>query len=371
MANHWSRERVLSEIKRRHHNGWRLNHGYMEKHSRVLLHRAQKYYKNWRTAVTMSGINYDEIRLFRAKGTWTKEVIISEIQLLHAQNVPINSKAMTLQKAALYSAACDRFGSWKNAVQAAGIDYAIVSIRVWGYWSKQTVVAAILQRVQKNQSLCVTAARKGDKQLTCLISVAQTHWGTWRRAIQAAGLNDRELLRTSNRHWTLNKIIRGIRKRFREGKSLGFSAWNREDQPLYVAVMKRIGSRELGIRLAGLDPLLTGGKQSWTTTRILECIRLVHKNDESLAPSYVHRNHRPLFVAATGYFGSWRAAMAAAGFNYEQNRKNQGTNLWLTSLDRNRTDRIIQRTLDMIAEEKRNPPRRKRGNSKHSKRGAH
>ncbi|MEK7640130.1 MAG: hypothetical protein AAB424_03275 [Patescibacteria group bacterium] len=371
MANHWSRERVLSEIKRRHRKEWRLNLQYVQQNCRSLYYQAVKHFANWRTAVTASGFNYDEIRQYKASSTWTRNVIIVEIQKRHSQVLAINSREICLHHSALYCAACSRFGSWKKAVQAADIDYAKISMRTWGYWNKKTVITAIRKRSVLNKSLCVTAARKGDKSLSCLITAAQAHFGTWRNAIKAAGLNDQELLRMSNRHWTIAKIIRGIRKRFRAGKSLGFRTWSREDPTLYVAVMKHIGSRELGIRLAGLDPLLTGGKQSWTTTRILECIHLVHKNDESLAPSCVNRNHRPLFVAATQYFGSWRAAMAAAGFNYELNRKNQGTCLWLASLDRNKTDRIIQRTLDMIAEEKQNSPRRKHGSSKRTKHRAH
>lgn len=364
MANHWSRERVLSEIKRRHQNGWRLNLGYVQDNCRTLYYQAVKYFTYWRTAVKASGINYDGIRLFKAKGAWTQKLIISEIQRLHTDNLPINSKAIFLHQGALWNAACSRFGSWKKAVIAAGIDYASISIRVHGYWNQQTVVAAILQRVKQGQSLCVTTARKGDKRLTCLICAAQAHWGTWRNAIKAAGLNDQEILRTSNRHWTFAKIVDGIRKRYRKGKSLGFRVWSVEDQPLYVAVMKHIGSRELGIIAAGIDPLFAGGKFQWNNARIVKMIRLIHANGESLAPAYVNRVHKPVFLAARDYFGSWKIALAAAGFDYRHWYVNNATNAWLKSLDLEKTGEIIQRTFDMIAEEKTAPKRRKYGKSR-------
>ena len=110
---------------------------------------------------------------------WTKDDVIREILAVEDRS----AKSVQRRFSSLYGAATRHFGSWKAAVEAAGIDYScVVKRRSSGYWQVERILEAI-QRMQKKNS---TSARMNHVDL---YSAALRTFGSWEKAIRAAGFD--------------------------------------------------------------------------------------------------------------------------------------------------------------------------------------
>lgn len=83
----------------------------------------------------------------------------------------------------LYGAALRYFGSWKEAITAAGFDYNEVRKRVPpGYWSRKRIIDELMSLKEKSSSQMRT-------QRPDLYSAALRVFGTWRKAVEAIGID--------------------------------------------------------------------------------------------------------------------------------------------------------------------------------------
>ena len=78
---------------------------------------------NWRAAVQAAGLDYRQVARRRHK--WTRARIIARIQQLYSQHRNISYRHIKATEQYLLRAARrpENFGSWRAAVEAAGIDY--------------------------------------------------------------------------------------------------------------------------------------------------------------------------------------------------------------------------------------------------------
>jgi len=85
---------------------------------------------------------------------------------------------------------------------------------------------------------------------------------------------------------------------------------------LIVAAAKYVGSWTRARALAGVSfkPMRRSTMEAWDAARVVAVIRERRHRDEPLAASKVPRS---LLSAAGRIFGSWRAAITAAGLDYE------------------------------------------------------
>ncbi len=79
--------------------------------------------------------------MFRRK--WDDVSIINHIMSKHGKK-PLNSSYYAANYPAVYAAAERIFGSWKNAIEACGLDYS--TIRKYRIWNKETVINEIKKR---------------------------------------------------------------------------------------------------------------------------------------------------------------------------------------------------------------------------------
>lgn len=84
----------------------------------------------------------------------------------------------------LYIKACKAFGSWRKALEACGIDYE--STRNNKKWNRERIVKEINRLNMLDYSLRPSVLRK--KGMTKLISAAEYHFGSWRRAVESCGI---------------------------------------------------------------------------------------------------------------------------------------------------------------------------------------
>jgi putative sterol carrier protein len=128
----WDKSSVIREIKKLHDSGSKLNSTYILENHSDLYSAANVWYNGWENAIVAFGLNYDEIRKYKS---WTKEKIISEINRLNKSNIRINSRNVKEKYPALHGASCCHFGSWKEAIEAAGLNYndvALIRGSGWG-----------------------------------------------------------------------------------------------------------------------------------------------------------------------------------------------------------------------------------------------
>lgn len=85
----------------------------------------------------------------------------------------------------LYVKACKAFGTWRNALEACGIDYE--SSRKNRKWTRERIIKEINRLRAEGSSLRPSVLRKNDN--TTLVSAAEYHFGSWRRAIESCGIN--------------------------------------------------------------------------------------------------------------------------------------------------------------------------------------
>ena len=114
-----------------------------------------------------------------AVGKWSKETVINQICNLDFAS----AKQIQKKRGDLYGAAIRLFGSWKTAVEAAGLDYSLIrKKKSSGFWTEKTVVEGIKTLSQKHSAF----ARKTKPDL---YGAALRIFGSWGEAVQAAGFD--------------------------------------------------------------------------------------------------------------------------------------------------------------------------------------
>jgi len=130
----WSPDLIASEISRLHSAGIDITQGRMEAIDSRLTSAAIRYFGSWRAAVQAAGIDYEQVAAIgkarRAEKVtkWTQERILAEIRRLHQEGEDLSPAVIRRKYLSLYATARrkEHFGSWAEAVTAAGVDYASV-----------------------------------------------------------------------------------------------------------------------------------------------------------------------------------------------------------------------------------------------------
>jgi transcriptional antiterminator NusG len=96
---------------------------------------------------------------------WTEDKIISEIQKLHDQGDDLWYRAMERNHKDLIRASERYFKGWKNAVIAAGLDYNAIKKRSHQVWSKEKILAQLMNLQQPGEVFRSSTVQKRDKKL--------------------------------------------------------------------------------------------------------------------------------------------------------------------------------------------------------------
>lgn len=191
-------------------------------------------------------------------------------------------------------AAARRKGKWSGGMPLLGI---VASPR---RWTNDRVIAEIQERYVQGEPKHIQGL--GDIRLAL---AAKRRFGSWASAVAAAGLADRIPIAKPLRRWTRKQVIESIQRAVQEGITL--NQISSSDQGLYNAAKTHFGSWRAAVRAAGLPTT----RQQWTKASILAGILARHQRGSALSSG--HPDNINLAAAASRYFGSWTAALAAAG----------------------------------------------------------
>lgn len=180
---------------------------------------------------------------------WSKEAIAEEIARLHQANENLSYADVAQKHVALLRAATRYFGSWRAAIQHAGLDYE--SVRKYQTWTSERILDRIRELHAAGTDLSWRhVSTVVDPQLAAAATKRQ-HFGSWRGAIEAAGLDYSKIRRYQQ--WNEQTIIEKLRELHSQGVSLNAKNMEELDITLITAARRRFDSWHCALEAAGLD----------------------------------------------------------------------------------------------------------------------
>ncbi|HOJ20542.1 MAG TPA: hypothetical protein PLY56_03330 [Armatimonadota bacterium] len=180
---------------------------------------------------------------------WSKDEIAMEIRSLYLDGEELNYTSVEKNHLALLRAACRYFGSWKDAVEFAGLDYS--KIRKYKTWTKAKIIERIQELHRQEVDLSWrNISTKVDPALAAA-AVRANRFGSWRAALEAAGLNYDEIRRY--REWDESLVIDEVRELAEAGEPLNSRDVQEHTPPLFHAARRRFENWDSTLEAAGLD----------------------------------------------------------------------------------------------------------------------
>jgi hypothetical protein len=152
-----------------------------------LYQAAVRIYGSWRDALAASGVALEDISEFTLSKEATLARVLGFIRERHTAGEPLNALLIRDNFKAEYGVACRLAGGWRQAVEAAGINYATVSaiappVRL----GKTDIDSYIQRRHQAGLALNSTAVRRDNRPIHT--AACRVVYGSWKEAIEANGI---------------------------------------------------------------------------------------------------------------------------------------------------------------------------------------
>jgi hypothetical protein len=179
---------------------------------------------------------------------WTRKSIIAEIKRLYDANEELYYSKAEDNHLNLVRAAGWHYGTWRRAVEAAGIDYE--SLSRYQRWNKQRIIDRIRELHAQGKELHWRAVSTQVDPALAAAALRPNGFNTWRDALAAAGFDIEEVARY--KEWDEAKVLKAIRQRKRAGLSMHSKSLQSEDQSLFCAARRRFGSWDGALNAAGL-----------------------------------------------------------------------------------------------------------------------
>lgn len=174
---------------------------------------------------------------------------MAEILHRHTHHQDLSYSGCLKEALPLMRAAMRHFGSWRAAIGAAGLDYE--SVRRYREWTNERIIGRIQELHRNGKDLSWRNVACGlDPSLAAAATKAH-HFGSWRAAVAAAGL-DYDTIRRYRR-WSDDEVLRQIRERQALGLPLNAKSLEREGVPLITAARRRFPAWHTSLTAAGID----------------------------------------------------------------------------------------------------------------------
>lgn len=245
----------------------------------------------------------------RLLGGWTRDDILDRIRQVAAE-VPMSDRRAFREHQKLYGQAMNEFGAWSRALKAAGLDPA--EHRDERYWTIEEAEGWVRERHAEGESFRSRDAPNGAAPF-----IARKTGMTWVEFVESLGIEYPEYAR--RKPWTNAEVIRKIRARRRAGEAMFRQAV--EDAGLGALVRQaitRFGSWDAALEAAGMDPMAVRQKRPWTRDAVVEAIQERHRQGLSLVQERVVEDDRRIVVAAGKLWPKprpWLRAIRAAGLD--------------------------------------------------------
>lgn len=169
----WSKRSIIERIQEHYVSGHRLEiNGFGDKR---FAENAKRYFGTWREAVKEAGLGSRLPPPIKNR-TWSAAEVLKAIRSISQSEGGLSN---AWRDTGLYSVAKKHFGTWREAVIAAGCK------PVQRRWSKEVVVTEIQERYRRGLSLSSDVY----KQDPPLAGAATRLFGNWNASLVAAGIS--------------------------------------------------------------------------------------------------------------------------------------------------------------------------------------
>ncbi|MCA9317445.1 MAG: hypothetical protein KDB73_18310 [Planctomycetes bacterium] len=299
-GQHWTKARLRRELRARVRDGLSVAAsavGY------PLTNAAHRLHGGWSNALVAAGLDPN---LDCLKRTWTGDGVSEEIRRLAAEGDAVTASRMAEEWPGLYKAALDHFGSWADAVTAAGLDPERHRYQR-RIWTLEACEAHVRDLARAGKPLTTK-----DVPVALYRTVMEEYDGGWMALLASVGAKPAGA--TPRRDWTAKAVLAAIRRRKRDGRGLGASAVMADGGGLYQQGWKFFGSWTEALRAAGVDPDRARQRVRWTRAGVVEALRERSRGGLPLDANAVSRDACGLYKAARRHLGaSWPDVLAAAG----------------------------------------------------------
>jgi hypothetical protein len=250
---------------------------------------------------------------------WNKSEILDEIRRQHKKGVDLSYNELSAKRQSLVSAAAYHFGSYRRAVELAGIEYSTVLRRP--RWTKARIIALIKSARRRGEELHWSAVthRRDELGKAAFASLQPRLFGKWQRALHAAGLDSEDIARY--RRWDRPSIAYELKSRARDGEPVSSGALQADDPGLHAAAVRHFGAFDSALRAAGLDPLKFRRRRRWDKKLVIKSIKAAAKSGHSLADSRIRIDQPALYGAAIRLFGTYTTARKIAGIKFKAKKR--------------------------------------------------
>src|SRR5947199_3135063 len=186
------------------------------------------------------------------KQKWTREAISRRILDLDAKGYPLTVGRPGVSQA-LYQAGSRIFGSWRNALQAAGLSPDRGSRAE--KWPPARILMVIRNLSRRRRPL---RKKELEERFGSMVSAARRIFGSWSRAILASGVDPAKLRRVVP--CTRERVLETLLTRALRNQPV--SARLMEPRSIVEAGRRFFGSWPATLEAAGLDPAVVGRRSS-------------------------------------------------------------------------------------------------------------
>lgn len=281
-ARRWTKRLVIEAIQSRKRNGPGLSGVWRDDKS--LFRASINHFGNWQSAMVAAKVE------FKARNRWTKDRVVERLRQTYRGQPNLHDVDPSLTAAAIYF-----HGGLHIAIEAAGLEPSCRK------WNKKRVIETIQELYIQGKPIAIVGF--GDKSLT---GAAYRFFGTWPKAVEAAGLESRIPPPRYSWQWSRDTVLREIRSRAESETKL--CSCPKLNNCLYQAAKKHFGTWREAVRAAGCIPT----RRSWSRKVVIREIQQRHQRDLPLTDS-IFGQDPPLVDAAIRFFGTWRSALKAAG----------------------------------------------------------
>ncbi len=242
--------------------------------------------------------------------TWDKPAILKKLKQLHTTGKDLSYTRLASSQQPLISAAAYHFGSYRKAIERAGIDYTEVTRRP--RWSKPTIIKLVKDAHRRGDDLNWSAVtqRRDELGKAAFASLQTRLFGSWDRALHAAGLDSDDISRY--RKWDRNTIIFSIKARHRDNEALNSGATQQQDPGLHAAAVRHFGSYDKALRQARVDPTTVRRRRHWDKPTVETELKAFKKRHKEVSDRALREQSPALYGAALRLFKSIAAARKAA-----------------------------------------------------------
>src|SRR5580658_7219135 len=149
---------------------------------------------------------------------WNRTKIKAALVRLYKQRADLSYNSLARKKQSLVSAAAYHFGSYRQAVGQAGINYSEVVRRP--RWTRTAIIKLLKESKRAGHKLHWSAVTKRRDELgkAAFAALQPRLFGRWDRALRDAGLDADKINRY--RKWNKRSVVAELRSRLRKSQGL-------------------------------------------------------------------------------------------------------------------------------------------------------